>query len=50
MGKSEEKTNIWGDKYTVHYDDDGNKTGESVEKTDMWGDAYIEHTDSEGAR
>lgn len=48
MSKSEEKTDIWGDKYTVHYDDDGNKIGESREKTDIWGDSYTEHTDTTG--
>jgi len=48
MSRSEDKTDIWGDKYTVHYDDDGNKVGESREETDIWGDTYTEHSDTKG--
>lgn len=48
MGKSIEKTDIYGDKYTVHYDDDGKKIGESRTKTDIYGDAYIRHVNADG--
>ena len=47
MSRSEEKTGWGGDKYTVHYDDNGNKIGESHEKSG-WGSPYIEHTDASG--
>jgi len=47
-GWSEEKTDFWGDKYTDHYDQDGNKTGWSEEKTDFFGDKYTQHHDESG--
>ena len=46
-GWSEEKTDMWGDKYTQHYDEHGNKTGWSEQKTDMWGDKYTQHHDQD---
>ncbi len=48
MGRSEEKEDWLGNKYTEHYDDDGNKTGESRDKEDWLGNKYTEHTDSSG--
>jgi hypothetical protein len=48
MAKSIEKTDIYGDKYTVNYDDDGNKVSESRTKTDIYGDSYVQHVDMDG--
>ena len=48
MGKSVDREDWRGNKYTEHYDDDGNKTGESREWEDWKGDKYTEHTDSDG--
>jgi len=46
-GRSEEKTDWLGNKYTQHYDADGNKCGWSEEKVDIWsgGDKYTQHHD-----
>lgn len=44
MSNSEEKPVFWGDKCTVHYNDDGQKIGESREKTGFWGNSHTEHT------
>ena len=46
MSKSIEQTDWLGRKYTEHYDDDGNKTGESREEKDWLGREYTEHTGS----
>jgi len=46
MSKSVEETDWLGNKYTTHYDDDGNKTGESREEKDWLGNEYIEHAGS----
>jgi hypothetical protein len=48
MGKSIERQDWAGNKYTEHYDDDGNKTGESRERVNWAGDPYTEHTDADG--
>ena len=48
MAKSIEKTDIYGDKYTVNYDDDGNKVSESRIKTDIYGDSYVQHVNMDG--
>jgi uncharacterized protein len=48
MSKSEKKTDIWGDEYIQHYDDQGNKAGTTRVETDMWGDRYEQHRDSDG--
>lgn len=48
MGKnirSEERTNIFGDKYTVHYDEHGNKIGTSEKRKNIFGDEYTAHYD-----
>lgn len=46
-GSSKEKTDIWGDKYTQHYDEDGKKTGTSEDKeTLLFGDKYTQHNKS----
>ena len=47
-GWSEEKTDIWGNKYIQHYDGDGNEIGWSEEKTGFLGDHYTQHYDKEG--
>lgn len=48
-GRSEEKTDWLGNKYTQHYDADGNKCGWSEEKVDIWsgGDKYTQHHDED---
>lgn len=48
MGRSEDETDWFGNKRTVHYDDDGNKIGTSETKTDWFGDEYVEHRDLDG--
>jgi len=48
MGKSIEKTDIFGRKYTAHYDDSGKKTGESWTKSDIFGKEYVRHEDAQG--
>jgi len=47
MKKSEEKEDIWGNKYTQHYDSDGHKSGTSEEKEDIWSNKYEQHRDSD---
>ena len=34
-GRSEEKTDFWGNKYTQHYDNEGNKIATSEEKESL---------------
>lgn len=46
MSKSIEKDGVFG-KRTVHYDSDGNKTGESTKREGIFGE-YTEHTDVAG--
>lgn len=48
-GRSEEKTDWLGNKYTQHYDADGNKCGWSEEKVDIWsgGEKYTQHHDED---
>lgn len=46
-GRSEEKTDFFGNKYTQHYDSDGNKSGWSEEKTDFFGDKYTQRYDQD---
>lgn len=46
-GRSEEKEDFWGNKYTQHYDADGNKCGRSEEETDFWGNNYTQHRDED---
>ncbi len=48
MSKSEKKTDIWGDEYIQHYDDQGNQTGTSRVESDIWGDTYEQHRDRDG--
>lgn len=48
MGHSEEKKTWWGDKYTAHFDDDGNEIGRSEEKTGWFGQEYTQHYDADG--
>lgn len=43
MKTSEEKEDIWGNKYTQHFDADGHKCGTSEEKEDIWGNKYERH-------
>jgi hypothetical protein len=50
MAHSEEKTDFLGNKYTEHYDDDGQKVGESREREDFLGNKYSEHTDIHGQK
>jgi hypothetical protein len=44
-GKSEQKTNFWGNKYTQYYDKDGKKSGRSEQKENFWGQKYNQHYD-----
>ena len=46
-GRSEEKTDWLGNRYTQHYDADGNKCGWSEEKMDLWGNNYTQHRDED---
>lgn len=48
--KSEKKEGFWGNKYTQHYDEDGNKDGYSEEKEGFWGDKYTQHYDKDGEK
>ena len=50
MAKSEERTDFWGNKTTVHYDDDGKKTGESREEKTFLGDQRTVHYDNSGSK
>jgi hypothetical protein len=47
-GRSEERTDWFGDKYTQHYDKDGNKVGRSEERSDWFGDKYTQHYNKDG--
>jgi hypothetical protein len=49
-GYSEERTDWLGNKYTQHYDKDGNKAGYSDERTDWLGNKYTQHHDKEGSK
>jgi hypothetical protein len=44
MARSVEREDWIGNKYTEHFDDDGNKTGESRDREDWIGNKYNEHT------
>ncbi len=46
-GYSEEKTGLFGDKYTEHRNADYEVEGRSEEKTDLFADKYIEHRNAE---
>lgn len=46
--KSEKKTDWLGNKYTQHYDKNGNKSGKSESKKDWLGNNYTQHTDKKG--
>lgn len=48
MSKSETKKDMWGNEYTQHYDDSGNKTGWSENRNDAWGNSYEQHYDQSG--
>jgi len=48
MGKSIERKDFFGNKYTEDIDDDGNKIGESREREDFFGNKYIEHVNNHG--
>lgn len=47
-GSSEEKTDLFGNKYIQHYDEYGNKAGTSEKKTGIFGDTYTQHYDKYG--
>lgn len=47
-GSSEERTDIFGNKYIQHYDEYGNKAGTSEKKTGIFGDTYTQHYDKDG--
>jgi hypothetical protein len=46
-GRSEEKEDFWGNKYTQNYDKDGNKTGWSEQKEGFWGNQYTQNYDED---
>lgn len=48
MGRSEEQKDIFGDRYTQHYDDEGRETGRTEVRKDMFGDEYEQHVDRSG--
>lgn len=50
MGKSVEREDWLGNRYTEHYDDSGNKIGESRELSDRLGNKYTEHRDTSGTK
>jgi len=47
-GRSEKKTDWFGNTHIQHYDSKGNKTGRSERKTDWLGRKYTQHYDSKG--
>ena len=47
-GRSEKKTDFWGNEYIQHYDDRGQPIGRSEVKTDFWGNEYVQHYDNKG--
>ncbi|HEX8353056.1 MAG TPA: SH3 domain-containing protein [Pyrinomonadaceae bacterium] len=49
-GRSEEKEDFWGNKYTQHYDGDGNETGWSEQKEDFWGKKYTQTYDEDNKK
>ncbi|MCC7305946.1 MAG: hypothetical protein IT173_00125 [Acidobacteria bacterium] len=49
-GRSEKKTDFWGNKYTQYYDKDGNKSGRSEERTTLFGKKYNQHYDKDGKK
>ncbi|HEX8247173.1 MAG TPA: hypothetical protein VF599_03230 [Pyrinomonadaceae bacterium] len=49
-GRSEKKTDFWGNKYTQYYDKSGNKSGKSEQKTSWSGKKYNQHYDREGKK
>lgn len=49
-GRSEERTDFFGNKYTQHYDEHGNKAGRSEERTGFLGGKYVQHYDQSGAK
>lgn len=48
-GRSEEKTDIFGNKYTEHYDADGKSVGRSEERSGIFG-TYTQHYDRDGKK
>lgn len=46
-GWSEERTDIFGNKYAQHYDEHGNKADWSEERTGFFGDTYTQHHDQQ---
>lgn len=49
-GWSEERTDIFGNKYIQHFDEDGSKVGWSEERTGLFGDTYVQHHDQSGTK
>jgi MFS family permease len=47
MGRSEDKKDVFGDKYVEHRDNDGRKIGTSEDKRDVFGDHYTQHYDTD---
>ncbi|MEO0417612.1 MAG: hypothetical protein AAF249_02025 [Pseudomonadota bacterium] len=50
MGRSNDESDIFGDKYTQHRDDDDNKSGTSRRETGLFGDEKIQHRDQDGQK
>jgi len=48
MARSRIESDLWGNRYIAHYDDDGDYIGKSVVRTDLWGNKYLDHYDRDG--
>jgi hypothetical protein len=49
-GRSEEKTDAWGNKYIQHYDEHGDKAGWSREDAGVFGEKYVQHYDNDSKK
>ncbi|MHB8521204.1 MAG: RCC1 domain-containing protein, partial [Limisphaerales bacterium] len=47
-GRSEERKNIFGDRYIQHFDENGLRAGRSEERTGFIGDKHTQHYDKSG--
>ncbi len=47
-GRSETRTDFWGDQYQQHHDANYDKAGYTEQRTDLWGDQYQQHFSQQG--
>ena len=50
MAYSEDREGLLGEKFTAHFDDQGNKTGESRKRERLFGGEYSENSDATGQK